>query len=73
MCGVGADQKLVFCRITQLGFLGLLTNTHVMEEEVMNPDRRGKPIVHYGRIGESATWPSQLPSLNRGMHTQKAG
>jgi toxin-antitoxin system PIN domain toxin len=33
------DQKLVFCRTTQLGFLRLLTNRHVMEEEVMNPDQ----------------------------------
>lgn len=32
------DEKLVFCRITQLGFLRLLTNKHVMQEEVMNPD-----------------------------------
>src|SRR5881296_3193831 len=32
------DEKLAFCRITQLGFLRLLTNKHVMEEEVMTPD-----------------------------------
>jgi len=28
----------VFCRLTQLGFLRLLTNKHVMQEEVMRPD-----------------------------------
>jgi len=33
------DQRLVFCRITQLGFLRLLTNRHVMEKEVMQPDQ----------------------------------
>ncbi len=29
------DEKLFFCRLTQLGFLRLLTNKHVMQEEVM--------------------------------------
>ncbi len=32
------DEKLTFCRLTQLGFLWLLTNKHVMQEEVMRPD-----------------------------------
>jgi toxin-antitoxin system PIN domain toxin len=32
------DEKLAFCRLTQLGFLRLLTNKHVMQEEVMRPD-----------------------------------
>ncbi len=32
------DEKLSFCRLTQLGFLRLLTNKHVMQEEVMRPD-----------------------------------
>jgi toxin-antitoxin system PIN domain toxin len=31
------DEKLAFCRLTQLGFLRLLTNKHVMQEEVMKP------------------------------------
>jgi toxin-antitoxin system PIN domain toxin len=30
------NEKLAFCRVTQLGFLRLLTNKHVMHEEVMN-------------------------------------
>ncbi|MGI8746194.1 MAG: PIN domain-containing protein [Bryobacteraceae bacterium] len=29
----------MFCRLTQLGFLRLLTNKHVMQEEVMSPGR----------------------------------
>ena len=33
------DEKLAFCRLTQLGFLRLLTNKHVMQEEVMRPDQ----------------------------------
>jgi len=32
------DEKLLFCRLTQLGFLRLLTNKHVMQEEFMRPD-----------------------------------
>ena len=31
------DERLEFCRLTQLGFLRLLTNKHVMLEEVMGP------------------------------------
>ena len=31
------DETLAFCRLTQLGFLRLLTNKHVMQEEVMRP------------------------------------
>jgi toxin-antitoxin system PIN domain toxin len=33
---IQTDQVL-FCRITQLGFLRLLTNKHVMGEEVLSP------------------------------------
>lgn len=33
---IGTDQ-LVFCRITELGFLRLLTNIHVMGEDVLDP------------------------------------
>jgi hypothetical protein len=33
------DNNAVFCRITQLGFLRLLTNRHVMQEDVLSPDR----------------------------------
>jgi toxin-antitoxin system PIN domain toxin len=32
------DEKLAFCRVTQLGFLRLLTNKYVMQDEVMTPD-----------------------------------
>jgi hypothetical protein len=32
------DGALAFCRVTQLGFLRLLTNSHVMKEEVLLPD-----------------------------------
>lgn len=31
------DEKLTFCRLTQLSFLRLLTNKLVMDEEVMGP------------------------------------
>ena len=32
------EEGMTFCRLTQLGFLRLLTNKHVMREEVMSPD-----------------------------------
>ena len=31
-------KRLAFCRLTQLGFLRLLTNKHVMQDEFMRPD-----------------------------------
>jgi toxin-antitoxin system PIN domain toxin len=57
------DAKLAFCRVTQLGFLRLLTNTHVMQDEVMSPDEAWQA---YGvlrsdrRIGYMAE-PNDLP------------
>jgi uncharacterized protein len=33
------DERVTFCRLTQLGFLRLLTNNHVMQEEVMRPNK----------------------------------
>ena len=57
------DERLAFCRVTQLGFLRLLTNKHVMLEEVMS---RGEAWQAYRalrldrRIGYSAE-PNELP------------
>lgn len=31
------DERLAFCRITELGFLRLLTNRHVMGEDALQP------------------------------------
>jgi predicted nucleic acid-binding protein len=31
-------EGIAFCRITQLGFLRLVTNRHVMQEEALAPD-----------------------------------
>jgi len=35
------DIQLVFCRISQMGLLRLLTNRHVMGADVPLPTRRG--------------------------------
>ena len=57
------DEKLTFCRVTQLGFLRLLANRHVMQEEVMSPDEAWQA---YGalrldrRVG-FALEPNELP------------
>src|SRR6266513_2186334 len=65
------DEKLTFCRLTQLGFLRLLTNKHVMQEEVMRPseaweayrvlrmDRRIGYLASVHRFGEV-----NAPSVN---------
>jgi toxin-antitoxin system PIN domain toxin len=34
--GASKDLQLVFCRITEMGFLRLLTNPHVMVEDVLD-------------------------------------
>jgi len=57
------DEKLAFCRLTQLGFLRLLTNKHVMLEEVMSPGeawRAYRDLRSDRRIGYAAE-PSELP------------
>jgi toxin-antitoxin system PIN domain toxin len=57
------DEKLAFCRLTQLGFLRLLTNKHVMQEEVMRPDEAWEAyrVLRLDRrIGYLAE-PSELP------------
>jgi uncharacterized protein len=57
------DEKLVFCRLTQLGFLRLLTNKHVIQEEVMSPDeawRAYRALRLDRRIGYLAE-PNELP------------
>jgi len=57
------DEKLAFCRLTQLGFLRLLTNKHVMLEEVMRPDdawQAYRVLRSDRRIGYLAE-PKELP------------
>jgi hypothetical protein len=39
-----------------MGFLRLLTNKHVMQEEVVSPDQAWEPIERYDRTGEFGTW-----------------
>jgi toxin-antitoxin system PIN domain toxin len=61
------DEKLAFCRLTQLGFLRLLTNKHVMQEEVMKPDEAWQAyrVLRLDRrIGYSAE-PSELPETRQ--------
>ena len=77
-----ADDKLVFCRVTQLGFLRLLTNRHVMQEEVMSPDEadgdphsgrsRGKLMAPCDWTDESATRRSPMNFPKRGRRSPKA-
>jgi len=57
------DERLAFCRVTQLGFLRLLTNKHVMLEEVMSSGEAWQAYRELRldrRIGYSAE-PNELP------------
>ena len=69
------EERLAFCRITQLGFLRLLTNVHVMEEEVMTPPgawhayrmlRRDRRI---GFVPEPADLPEVWNAFTEGPRT----
>jgi predicted nucleic acid-binding protein len=56
-------EKLAFCRLTQLGLLRLLTNKHVILEEVMRPDWAWdayRALRRERRIGYLAE-PDELP------------
>jgi len=57
------DEKLAFCRVTQLGFLRLLTNQHVMQEEVMSPDEAWQAyrVLRLDRRIGYAAEPNELP------------
>jgi toxin-antitoxin system PIN domain toxin len=59
------DERLAFCRITQMGFLRLLTNKHVMQEDTRNPDEAWQAyrILRLDRrIGYMAE-PNELPEV----------
>ena len=49
------DEKFAFCRLTQLGFLRLLTNKHVMQEEVMRPDQAWEAFTE-GPLSSPNLW-----------------
>jgi toxin-antitoxin system PIN domain toxin len=57
------DEKLEFCRLTQLGFLRLLTNQHVMQDEVMSPDKAWQAyrVLRLDRRIGYAAEPNELP------------
>jgi hypothetical protein len=64
------DEKLAFSRLTQMGFLRLLTNKHVMQDEVMKPDEAWdayRVLRLDRRIGYLAE-PSELPRNVAGIH-----
>jgi predicted nucleic acid-binding protein len=57
------DERLTFCRLTQLGFLRLLTNKHVMLEEVMSPGEAWQAyrVLRLDRRIGYSTEPNELP------------
>jgi len=63
------DEKLTFCRLTQLGFLRLLTNKHVMLEEVMRPDDAWQAYRVLRSDRRTDAWESRTNSPRRGRHS----
>src|ERR1051326_7360231 len=57
------DARLAFCRVTQLGFLRLLTNKHVMLDEVMSPGDAWQVyrVLRLDRRIGYSTEPNELP------------
>ena len=66
------NEKLAFCRLTQMGFLRLLTNRHVMQEEVMTP---GRSVAGLSRpaIGPAnrLAWQSRMNSPKHGRRSRR--
>jgi toxin-antitoxin system PIN domain toxin len=44
-----SSDSLAFCRVTQMGFLRLLTNTHVMKGDALTPQAAWRRLDHVGR------------------------
>lgn len=69
-------RQIAFCRITELGFLRLLTNIHVMGEDVVEPGRawhiyddlRSDPKVIFlpEQIGFGEHWRQTGEQISRG-------
>ena len=67
------EDHVLFCRITQLGFLRLLTNRHVMGEEALSPSdawrayRALRTDRRIGYLGEPAelqeSWDMFMPNV----------
>ncbi len=55
-------DRLAFCRITQMGFLRLLTNQHVMQGDQLTPDAAWQRLDHIYREIDPlfATEPKQI-------------
>jgi predicted nucleic acid-binding protein len=58
-------EQIAFCRITELGFLRLLTNRHVMNEDVLDP-MRGKSMTNCAQTRKSSTFLSKPVSVSIG-------
>ena len=69
------EEKLVFCRITQAGFLRLLSNRHVMQDEAMTPDQAWQTYRilrsdrRVGYLSEPAGLPEIWDTFTRGSRT----
>ena len=71
-----ADDTIAFCRVTQMGFLRLLTNSRVMAEDVLTADQAWRSMERIRR-NDRVIFASEPPGVEqswRGMTTsQKTG
>jgi toxin-antitoxin system PIN domain toxin len=71
-----SDDAIAFCRVTQMGFLRLLTNTHVMAEDVFTAKRAWQlmdQIRHDRRIVFATEPPDIEPSWRALSDVLKVG
>ena len=63
-------DTLAFCRVTQMGFLRLLTNTHVMKGDALTPQAAWRRLDHVWRAVNPvfAPEPALLETAWRGIH-----
>ena len=58
------DETIVFCRVTQMGFLRLLTNSRVMAQDVCTAERAWRTIEAF-RLDDRIVVASEPPTLER--------
>jgi toxin-antitoxin system PIN domain toxin len=62
------DETLAFCRVTQMGFMRLLTNERVMAEDVFTADQAWR-LVERIRRADRLIFSPEPPGLERSWQT----
>jgi toxin-antitoxin system PIN domain toxin len=59
-----SEEQIAFCRITELGFLRLLTNRHVMQQEVLTPSDAWKAYDAF-RADPRVAFMTEMPGFSQ--------